>query len=104
MHGRGIGDAVYRGRARVIDDSNHIVNIDRGCVLVAQTMTPSHGVYFRLAGAIVTAFGGPLCHAAIVARELRLPAVVGCGPAIADIVDGTMLEVDAQTGQVSVLG
>jgi phosphoenolpyruvate synthase/pyruvate phosphate dikinase len=71
-------------------------------VLVVPYTTPAYNVVLPLAGAIVTVEGGPLSHAAVLARELGLPAVVGVVGALT-LPDGALVEVDATAGRVSVV-
>jgi pyruvate,water dikinase len=65
--------------------------------------TPSYNTVLGLAGAVVTSEGGPLCHAAVLARELGIPAVIGAPGALVDIPDGADVEVDPLSGKVTVL-
>jgi rifampicin phosphotransferase len=70
---------------------------------VARFTSPSFNVVLPLAGAIVTAEGGPLSHAAVLARELGLPAVVGVKDVLALVRDGDQVEVDPASGRVRVV-
>jgi pyruvate,water dikinase len=74
--------------------------VEPGDVLVAKTTAPAYNVLLPMLGAVVTARGGVLSHAAVVAREYGLPAVVGCGEAMIEIVDGTQVRVDGDAGAV----
>ena len=62
-------------------------------------------IYWGLfgAGGVVTADGGPMCHAAVIARELGIPAIIGARAALTDIPDGAMVELDPTAGTVRVL-
>src|SRR4029079_18531006 len=92
----GVGNGVARGRAVVaIDPEDALDRIEPGDILVTTTTTPAFGAVFPLLGGVVAASGGPLCHTAIVARELGLPAVVGVADALVRIADGVMIELDA---------
>lgn len=93
----------YRGRARVIRGAAELGRIVRGDVLVIGSTGPAINVVLALVGAIVTDRGGMLSHAAIVAREFAIPAVVGTGEATARIPDGALVLVDATAGTVTVL-
>jgi pyruvate,water dikinase len=73
-----------------------------GDVLVCPTATPSWTILFGIAGALVTDGGGPLAHAAIVAREHGLPAVVGTVNATARLTDGQSVTVDGAAGIVTI--
>ena len=74
-----------------------------GDVLVVPCTTPAYNMVLSMAGAVVTAEGGALSHAAILARELGIPAVVGAPRALHDIPDGALVEVDAAHGCVRVI-
>jgi phosphohistidine swiveling domain-containing protein len=90
------------GTARVISGPADFGRLEAGDVLVCTTTTPAWTPLFASAGALVTDTGGILSHAAIVAREYRLPAVVGCDMATSAIRDGTRVEVDGDAGRVRV--
>lgn len=90
------------GTARVIAGPADFARLESGDVLVCATTTPAWTPLFASAGALVTDTGGILSHAAIVAREYGLPAVVGCDVATSTIRDGARVEVDGDAGQVRV--
>ena len=90
------------GTARVISGPADFGRLQAGDVLVCTTTTPAWTPLFASAGALVTDTGGILSHAAIVAREYRLPAVVGCDVATSAIRDGARVEVDGDAGSVRV--
>lgn len=94
----------YEGRARIVRGAVDIGHIERGDVLVIGSTTPALSSVLPLLGAIVTDRGGLLSHAAIVAREFGIPAVVGTGDATAKILDSTLVLVDGGTGQVRLRG
>jgi len=71
-----------------------------GDVLVVPCTTPAYNSVLTLAGAVVTADGGPLSHAAVLARELGIPAVVGAPGALTEIPDGALIDVDPVAGVV----
>jgi pyruvate,water dikinase len=73
-------------------------------VLVTASTTPAFNVALPVVGAIVTDSGGILSHAAIVAREFGIPAVVGTGAATRQVPDGALVLVDGAAGEVTVLG
>jgi pyruvate,water dikinase len=73
----------------------------RGDVLVCRTTDPAWTPLFRLAAAVVTEIGGVLSHAAIVAREFGIPAVVGAGDAMSALTDGASVTVDGTAGTVT---
>ena len=94
---------VREGRARVITRLTDLPALDREDVLVAGAASPSLIVLLPLVGALVTDRGGLLSHAAIVARELGVPAVVGTGDATNRIPDGARVRVDGSAGVVTLL-
>ncbi|MDH3704896.1 MAG: PEP-utilizing enzyme [Acidimicrobiia bacterium] len=104
LSGSGIGTEPYRGRARVAATADEALDrLEPGDVLVVPFTGPSYNSIIPLLGALVVESGGPMCHAAIVAREFGLPAVVGAAGATVDITDGAMIEVDPTTGVVQVI-
>jgi phosphohistidine swiveling domain-containing protein len=103
LHGVGIGSHTYRGRARVVSGAaDALEKLEPGDILVASFIGPSFNSILPVLGALVVEEGGALCHAAIVAREFGLPAVIGARGATIHILDGAMVEVDASTGIVQV--
>jgi phosphohistidine swiveling domain-containing protein len=90
------------GPARVITGAADFGRLQAGDVLVCTTTTPAWTPLFASAAALVTDTGGILSHAAIVAREYGLPAVVGCDVATSAIRDGARVEVDGDAGRVRV--
>ncbi len=83
--GRAIGQKIGKGPARVISDLSEMSKVQQGDVLVTDMTDPDWEPIMKRASAIVTNRGGRTCHAAIIARELGIPAVVGCGDATARI-------------------
>lgn len=101
--GTGIGDRPYRGRACVVRDvSQAAEQLEPGDVLVARFLGPSFNSLLPVLGALVVEEGGPVCHAAIVAREFGLPAVVGARGAMT-IPPGATIEVDPAAGVVRII-
>ncbi len=96
--GYAIGTRIATGRARHIIDVAHLHEFHPGEVLVADTTTPDWEPVMKTAAAIVTNRGGRTCHAAIVARELGIPAVVGCDNATETVPDGEMVTVSCAGG------
>jgi len=94
---------VARGTARVIHSLAEAGKLQPGDVLVAIATEPPWTPLFATASAIVTDLGGVLCHSAVVAREYRIPAVVGTGHATSTFHDGQLLEVDGNAGIVRVV-
>ncbi len=104
LHGLGIGDAPYTGVARVTTDPvEAIAEMEPGDILVAPWTSPTYNAVLAIAGAIVIQEGGLLCHAAVMARELELPAVIGCHAAMDEIRSGDRIEVDPAAGRVRVV-
>jgi pyruvate, water dikinase len=96
--GRSIGQRIGAGRARIIRDSGEMERVRPGDVLVADMTDPDWEPVMKRASAIVTNRGGRTCHAAIIARELGIPAVVGCREATTAIKDGQDITVSCAEG------
>ncbi len=96
--GRSIGQRIGAGPARVIRDVAEMARVQTGDVLVADMTDPDWEPVMKRASAIVTNRGGRTCHAAIIARELGIPAVVGCGDATARIKEGAEVTVSCAEG------
>ncbi len=96
--GRSIGQRVGAGVARTVSSVERMNLIQPGDVLVADMTDPDWEPVMKRAAAIVTNRGGRTCHAAIIARELGIPAVVGCGSATTDIPDGAEVTVSCAEG------
>ncbi|HQW80588.1 MAG TPA: phosphoenolpyruvate synthase [Pseudomonadota bacterium] len=96
--GRSIGHKIGAGKARVIRSISEMNKLQPGDVLVADMTDPDWEPIMKRASAIVTNRGGRTCHAAIIARELGVPAVVGCGNAIDSIPDGHDVTVSCAEG------
>jgi pyruvate,water dikinase len=96
--GRSIGQKIGSGTARVIRDVSEMNRVQNGDVLVSDMTDPDWEPVMKRAAAIVTNRGGRTCHAAIIARELGIPAVVGCGDATDVIKDGTDVTVSCAEG------
>ena len=91
---------IGRGPARLIADQGEFSKMRDGDVLVCRQSTASWVPLYTMAAAVITELGGSLCHAAVVAREFGIPAVVAVGGALATLGDGEPLEVDASAGTV----
>jgi rifampicin phosphotransferase len=103
LTGSGVGTRTYRGVARSASTPEEAMEaMEPGDVLVVQCTTPAYNVILSIAGAVVTADGGPLSHAAVLARELGIPAVVGA-PGALGIPSGSTVEVDPVAGVVRVV-
>ena len=96
--GRSIGQRIGQGRVCVINDVSEIHRVEPGDVLVSDMTDPDWEPVMKRASAIITNRGGRTCHAAIIARELGIPAVVGCGNATKVIRDGDMVTVSCAEG------
>ncbi len=96
--GRSIGQKIGSGTARVIRDVSEMNRVQNGDVLVSDMTDPDWEPVMKRAAAIVTNRGGRTCHAAIIARELGIPAVVGCGDATDVIADGVDVTVSCAEG------
>jgi pyruvate,water dikinase len=96
--GRSIGQRIGAGPARIIADVSQLRRVRPGDVLVADMTDPDWEPVMKRAAAIVTNRGGRTCHAAIIARELGIPAVVGCGDATSRIVEGQTVTVSCAEG------
>jgi pyruvate,water dikinase len=96
--GRAVGGKVATGSVRVITDVTQLGQFKPGEVLVADTTMPDWGTVMKIAGAVVTNRGGRTCHAAIVARELGIPAVVGCDDATTRLRTGDAVTVSCAEG------
>ena len=92
----------YTGRVRVVRKESDFASLLPGEVLVCPTASPSWTILFGIAGALVTDGGGPLAHAAIVAREHSLPAVVGTVNATSRLTDGQLVTIDGTAGTVTI--
>jgi pyruvate,water dikinase len=86
--GRAVGGKIASGTARVVADVGGLGQLQAGEILVAQTTMPDWGTVMKTAAGVVTDRGGRTCHAAIVAREIGVPALVGCGDATTAIRTG----------------
>jgi phosphohistidine swiveling domain-containing protein len=104
LDGDGVGTEVVQGRACVaVDPADALTRLEPGDVLVAYGTTPAYNMALAMAAAVVVEEGGLLSHAAVIARELGLTAVIGAGGAMATIPDGAIIEVDPGSGRVRVL-
>ncbi|HET8554645.1 MAG TPA: phosphoenolpyruvate synthase [Rhodanobacteraceae bacterium] len=96
--GRSIGQKIGAGKARIIRSLEHMDQFQKGDVLVADMTDPDWEPIMKRASAIVTNRGGRTCHAAIIARELGVPAVVGTGNALDTVPDGAEVTVSCAEG------
>lgn len=98
IEGRAIGHRIGTGAVKVIHNLNEMDRIEAGDVLVTDMTDPDWEPIMKKASAIVTNRGGRTCHAAIIARELGIPAVVGCGDATECITEGQVVTVSCAEG------
>lgn len=103
VRGLAVNAGLYQGTARLVDNPDQFDRIQQGDVLVTRSTSPYFNVVLPLLGAIVTDRGGQLSHAAIVAREFGIPAVVGTRDATSIIPDGATVEVDGSAGEVRLI-
>jgi pyruvate,water dikinase len=96
--GRSIGQKIGAGNAKIIRDVSEMSRVQPGDVLISDMTDPDWEPVMKRAAAIVTNRGGRTCHAAIIARELGIPAVVGCGDATETIADGATVTVSCAEG------
>jgi pyruvate,water dikinase len=98
--GRSIGALIGSGKAKLIANLDEMDKIQEGDVLVTDMTDPDWEPIMKKASAIVTNRGGRTCHAAIIAREMGVPAVVGCGDATDKIADGAPVTVSCAEGDI----
>ncbi|KAA8692086.1 phosphoenolpyruvate synthase [Pseudomonas caricapapayae] len=98
VEGRAIGQRIGAGKVRIIKDVSEMDKVQPGDVLVSDMTDPDWEPVMKRASAIVTNRGGRTCHAAIIARELGIPAVVGCGNATQTLQDGQGVTVSCAEG------
>jgi len=96
--GRAIGQKIGTGPVRLVHNVNEMDKVQPGDILVTDMTDPNWEPVMKRAAAIVTNRGGRTCHAAIIARELGIPAVVGCGDATETLKDGTLVTVSCAEG------
>ncbi|GAA5161428.1 phosphoenolpyruvate synthase [Viridibacterium curvum] len=98
VSGRAIGQKIGQGAVRIIKDASEMGRVQEGDVLVADMTDPNWEPVMKRASAIVTNRGGRTCHAAIIARELGVPAIVGCGDATEVLEEGESVTVSCAEG------
>ena len=97
-HGRAIGQKIGAGVVRVVSDASEMNRVQAGDILVTDMTDPNWEPVMKRASAIVTNRGGRTCHAAIIARELGIPAIVGCGNATEVLEEGESVTVSCAEG------
>ncbi|WP_328189113.1 phosphoenolpyruvate synthase [Marinobacter sp. OP 3.4] len=103
VEGRSIGHKIGSGAVRVVDSIKDMDKVQAGDVLVTDMTDPDWEPVMKRASAIVTDRGGRTCHAAIIARELGIPAVVGCGDATEVLKDGQEVTVSCAEGDTGLI-
>ena len=98
VSGRAIGQKIGAGPVKIVRDASKMASVKRGDVLVTDMTDPNWEPVMKLASAIVTNRGGRTCHAAIIARELGIPAVVGCGDATLRLAAASAVTVSCAEG------
>ena len=98
VSGRAIGQKIATGPVRIIPDASQMAKVQPGDILVTDMTDPNWEPVMKRAAAIVTNRGGRTCHAAIIARELGIPAVVGCGNATSSMSEGESVTVSCAEG------
>lgn len=101
--GKSIGRKIVTGKARVVESAKMISSVKAGEILVTDMTDPDWEPIMKIAGGIVTNRGGRTCHAAIVSRELGIPAIVGTTHATGKIKTGQTITVDCSSGEVGVV-
>lgn len=99
VEGRAIGQRIGKGAVRLVDSLDQMSLVQDGDVLVTDMTDPDWEPVMKKASAIVTNRGGRTCHAAIIARELGIPAIVGCGDATSKLSDGIEVTVSCAEGE-----
>ncbi|WP_171348832.1 phosphoenolpyruvate synthase [Vibrio coralliilyticus] len=99
VEGRAIGQRIGSGPVRLVDSLDQMSLVQDGDVLVTDMTDPDWEPVMKKASAIVTNRGGRTCHAAIIARELGIPAIVGCGDATSKLTDGATVTVSCSEGE-----
>ncbi len=103
LRGIGASPGIVRGTARVTLGPDDFGRIQPGDIIVCPSSNPSWVPVFAIAGGLVTNTGGVICHAAVVAREFGLPAVVGVADATELVADGRLVEIDGGRGLIHLL-
>lgn len=101
--GKSIGRKIVTGVARIVESAKKMHNIEPGEILVTDMTDPDWEPIMKVAGGIVTNRGGRTCHAAIISREIGIPAVVGTGNATQIIKNGQVITIDCSNGEVGIV-
>ncbi len=103
LEGRAVGNGIANGTVRIVEDLAEMDRVQSGDVLVTDMTDPDWEPVMKRAAAIVTNRGGRTCHAAIIARELGIPAVVGSGTATEDLSDASAVTVSCAEGDTALV-
>lgn len=104
MTGTGIGDGVVEGIARVaLTAEEALLEMEPGEILVTRATSPAFNLVLSIAGGLVTVAGGPMSHAAVLSRELGLPAVIGVSDCLEHVSNGDRVRIDPTTGSVQLV-
>jgi len=103
VQGRAIGQRIGAGKVRVVNNINEMDKVEPGDILVTEMTDPDWEPVMKRASAVVTNRGGRTCHAAIIARELGVPAIVGCGDATEVLNDGQDVTVSCAEGDTGLI-
>jgi pyruvate, water dikinase len=103
MRGLSIGNTIVNGRVKIVHDTTELADIDSETILVTEMTEPDWVPALRNAAGIVTDFGGRTCHAAIVSRELGIPAVVGTGDSTKQLKDGQEITISSAEGDEGII-
>lgn len=103
LYGTAASSGSAHGTARVVRGLEDFERVQAGDVLICATTTPAWTPLFGSISGLVTDTGGILCHAAVIAREYGLPAVVGAAVATSRVPDGAIVEIDGAAGTVTVV-
>jgi pyruvate, water dikinase len=103
VDGKGVGEKIASGKARIIPDVDHLSTFQPGEILVSDSTNPDWEPVMKTAAAIISNRGGRTCHAAIISRELGIPAVVGAGDATEKIKTGQDITVSCAEGDQGIV-
>jgi pyruvate,water dikinase len=103
VQGRAIGQRIGSGKVRVVNNINEMDKVESGDILVTEMTDPDWEPVMKRASAVLTNRGGRTCHAAIIARELGVPAIVGCGDATEVLRDGQDVTVSCAEGDTGLI-
>lgn len=103
MQGSGIGTGIISGKVRVLEQSFEYNELQEGEILVTDMTDPDSVSVFKRASGVVTNRGGRTCHAAIISRELGIPAIIGCGNATTTLKTGEFVTLDCSKGSTGAI-